>query len=239
MFKLPRRPVEEAEIIDNFSTPYRVAEKNYAFMEEVNSFYGGRRVITSFLSSELQTNRLRGKDSFSILDLGAGSCDIPAAVIKWGRQREIAVNYTCLEKHPAAVRRAREKNRLDKLQLVDGDILDYEPERRYDYVTISLVLHHFCFSDIQQIIAKYSNFTREAIIVNDLFRHPVLYFLTWLRTRITTQENRHDALLSVKKGFTPEELKTLTAGLPGLSVRVERLPLFRLQAIFRPERSSP
>ncbi len=234
---LSQRPVDKQEIIDRPDISGRVAEASYSFMEEVNRFYGGRRAITSFLESEIETGKFKDKDSLRILDLGAGGCDIPAAVVEWGKKENIDISYTCLEQHPAAIRRARMKNRLDKIRLLREDFLDYKPDRQYDYVTASMVFHHFSLARIRQIIGRYSASVREAIVINDLFRHRVLYWLTWLRTLITTKENRHDALLSVRKGFHRQELKNISKKIPGGTVKVERLPLFRLRAVFRFERS--
>jgi hypothetical protein len=94
-------------------------------------------------------------------------------------------------------------------------------------------LHHFTFKEIRVIIERYSRWAREAVVINDLQRHPVFYCLTWLRTLITSPENRHDALLSVKKGFLEEELRRLGEETGDCSIEVKKMPLFRLRAVIR------
>ncbi len=238
MFELRERLANQSEIIDGPAPAPEVFEQSYALMEEVNSYYGGNHVIRSFLREENRRGKLTGDPPLRILDLGSGACDLPTAVINWGKKNDLEIEYTCLDNQQAAAERARARGRAGaKLRLVEEDLLAHEPLRSYDYVTASMVMHHFSFEKIRAICRKYISYTDEALVINDLLRSYVLYLLTWLRTTISAPEVRHDALLSVKKGFCEQEFKRLEKKLPGCLVETEKQPLFRLRAVIR-ERNS-
>jgi hypothetical protein len=64
---------------------------------------------------------------------------------------------------------------------------------------------------------------RVAVIVNDLTRSRLGYALVWLSTRVLGcgPMARHDGPLSVRRAYTPDELRALgaRAGLAGARVR--------------------
>ncbi len=234
MFNLMNREVERQEIIDGPGASIKILEKSYALMEEVNRYYGGSYVICSFLKKEYSSGRITGGKPTRILDLGSGSCDLPAAVIKWGKKNGREIEYTCLETQQAAIDRARKAGRLGlQIRILKEDLFAYQLSEKYDYVTASMVMHHFDYPKILEICQKYLDCVTGALVINDLIRNPLFYLLTSMRTAFINPGVRHDALLSIKKGFARRELERLAADLPEFSVETVTKPLFRIRTVIR------
>ncbi len=75
-------------------------------MKVVNRIGGGIRVVRDFLAQELSQST--GNDVITVLDLGAGDCDIPRAVTRWARGRGYKVQFTCLDQNPKAIELAEQ-----------------------------------------------------------------------------------------------------------------------------------
>jgi len=89
------------EFLDQPDLDPGLAVASYRFMERVNRYFGGVRIVRRFVAAEA-AGREDGTP-LRILDIGAGSCDIPLAVSRWARGRGIAVRFTCLEMADRAV----------------------------------------------------------------------------------------------------------------------------------------
>jgi 2-polyprenyl-3-methyl-5-hydroxy-6-metoxy-1,4-benzoquinol methylase len=81
------------------------------------------------------------------------------------------------------------------------------PANSVDLVLSTLVCHHLSDEDLVVFLQKTQLIAREAVIINDLHRHPLAYAFYSLfspllfRNRLIT----HDGLLSIRRGFTRHE----------------------------------
>ncbi|KTC93195.1 methyltransferase domain-containing protein [Legionella cincinnatiensis] len=80
-----------------------------------------------------------------------------------------------------------------------------------DIILINLVCHHLDDEELVHFLLKANNTARHAVIINDLQRN---FFAYWFYKIISPLlfNNRlitHDGLISIQKGFTRKELKTL------------------------------
>ena len=101
---------------------------------------------------------------------------------------------------------------------------------------MSLTLHHMEPDAAVTSLGEMSTAARTAIVVNDLLRSRLSLGLVWVATRILGCHpiSRHDGPLSVRRAYSPGEVRTLAekAGLP--APRVERYPLLgRLLAVIQ------
>jgi hypothetical protein len=79
---------------------------------------------------------------------------------------------------------------------------------------------------------------RIGLVVNDLVRSPLHYGGTWLFTLLTSAVFRHDARLSVRKGFVPAELEQLLRAQGLRHFRLERHFFYRFLLILSKEASA-
>jgi SAM-dependent methyltransferase len=105
----------------------------------------------------------------------------------------------------------------------------------FDVVTASLVLHHFEEGELADLLRALYRLAARALVVSDLRRATVpllfgrLAFPLLFRSRVSV----HDGLVSIRRGFRPDELRRVfeEAGLP--QVRLRRCFPYRLLAVAR------
>lgn len=224
----------ETELLDRPECDPALAAASYRFMERVNGCFGGIRVVRRFLAAEAAA---RGAGApLRILDIGSGSCDIPLAVSRWARAHAVPLRITCLEMADPAVALAR--RRLARagdpaVRLLQGDVFHHQPDAPYDCAVASLCFHHFSDARILALLRRLGGFVRRGVLINDLRRSPWAFLGAGLLLAGAPAGVRHDALLSIRRGFKINELTILLRQLPGVSVSVAPAPWFRIAAIVR------
>lgn len=230
MFVPSRR--NDAEIIDRSDNAAADLEAAFRDIREVNRRLRGSRVLLDALDPYLDWT---GEgESFSVLDVGAGGGDLLVDLVAHAKARRIAVRAVGVERDPitAAIAR-RETAGVPEIEIVEADAfhLPYG-EGSFDVVTASLFLHHFEYQEVVVLLRRFLRIARKAVVVNDLRRHllPWAFIAVAARVRGASSMFRHDAPLSVLRGFTVAELEAAAedAGAFGFAV-VRRWP-FRLAA---------
>lgn len=230
---LDRRAAEQ-ELIDRADCDPALVAASYRFMENVNRFFGGARVVRHFLAAE--ACRRGGSSPLRVLDIGSGSCDIPLAMSRWARASGIQLDITCVENADSAVDIAR--LRLDRaadrdVRLLQEDVFAYRPDAPYDCAVASMCFHHFSDRRILELVRRLSAFVRGSLLINDL-RRSVLALCgaaLLLGACGAPAGVRHDALLSVRRGFRLAELGGLLRQLQGVRVCVTPQRWFRIAAV--------
>jgi 2-polyprenyl-3-methyl-5-hydroxy-6-metoxy-1,4-benzoquinol methylase len=181
-------------------------------MKVVNRIGGGIRVVRRFLEQELGEGPSSAPTT--ILDIGAGDCDIPLAVTRWADRRGYKVRFTCLDHDPKAVELAQSRIarcRCGVVNVVQADVFTYQPSNAFDYAMGSMTFHHFPDDDIDKVVRHLRGFVRKAVLINDLHRCLPNYIACFLLALPLDREIRHDGLLSIRRGFKPRELTILLA----------------------------
>lgn len=173
----------------------------------------------------------------SILDVGTGSADIPAAIYARARRSDIAATIIGLEADPVSARIAAYRTQQHAgLKIIQGDAgaPPFFPGS-FDFVVASQFLHHFSEAKIIDLITQWANLARRAIIISDLVRHPLAYYgIRWL-TQLTTRNlmTLTDAPLSVRRAFTFNEWRELLYQADVGSVEIFSVFPFRMAAVVR------
>ena len=112
----------------------------------------------------------------------------------------------------------------------DGFTLPF-PRGAFDFVSCSLFFHHFGESEASRLLSEFERVARRAVLVSDLARHLVPWAAISLLGRLFAESAmfRHDAPLSVLRGWTADELRGVAAaaGLGGRA-RILRFAPYRL-----------
>ena len=161
-----------------------------------------------------------------LLDVGAASGDVPAYLLSRlpGPITAVALDVKALHLRlaPAGLRRV----------VADVRALPFA-ERSFDVVTASLFLHHFDAVELPAVLASLFALARRALVVNDLHRTLVPYafgralFPLLLRSPVSVE----DGLLSIRRGFRPDELRAAFAAARVPLARLERRFPYRLLAV--------
>lgn len=222
----------EPEYLDSADCDPELARESYRFMEKVNRFFGGISNVRRFIEEES-----RGRVSSSpirILDIGSGSCDIPIALCRWAGSKGIPVHFTCLEISGPAIKMADEKIKASgetSIEILQEDVFTHQPSEPYDCAVASMCFHHFDDEKIIGIVNKLRPCVKGSLLINDLRRSPLASFGVKHLTAFSHDGVKHDARLSVRRGFKVCELRRLLMRLDNVSVKVRPAWFFRVCAV--------
>ncbi len=207
------------EMLDH--APLDVARASLRDLTRVNRYLGGYYVLGKLFAHVAKTS-----ESFSVLDIGAASGDMGAAV----RRRYPRAHVTSLDYRGAHLEQA-----ADPKVVADAFHLPFRAGS-FDFVFSSLFLHHFTNEQVVELFRGFRYVARRAVLAIDLDRGPLAYhFLPNTRWLFKWHEiTISDGQISVAAALTKDELLGLArrAGLDNTVVRVHR-PWSRLSLIAR------
>jgi ubiquinone/menaquinone biosynthesis C-methylase UbiE len=215
--------VVAAELLDtDAGTPGEVAT-SLKDLRMFNSWFGGVHTMSSLLRRVAQQ---RGLKQISWVDVAGGE-----GYVATRTQRSLA--RSGISSQPVILDRA--STHLSKTHPgVCGDALALPfRDNSFDAVGCSLFLHHLEPDEIVRFAREGLRVARHAFLIHDLQRHPVHLALGYLgmplyRSRIT----RHDALASVRRAYTVEEVgKMLAPVTPAENIEIRKFFLFRMGVI--------
>ncbi len=150
-----------------------------------------------------------------VLDVGTGSADIPAKIVRWARKRGMPISVTAVDNNPLAVGEAAaftlEYPEIG-VAVADAFSLPYETGS-FDIVICSKTLHHFSEDDAVRLLKEIDRVAACGYIIMDLRRSRVAWMLITLLTRLFTLNRltRHDGPMSVLRSYTVPELDAVAA----------------------------
>jgi ubiquinone/menaquinone biosynthesis C-methylase UbiE len=166
-----------------------------------------------------------------VLDVGSGLADVPLRLVREARRRGIALEITCLDRSEAMLALAREAAGGEPgLRFVhaEGEALPFA-DGSFDVVTCTLALHHFEPPAARALLHELRRVARVTPLVCDLRRSALAFAGSWLWSRTSRNRlTRHDAPLSVRRAYTPDEALALACEAGWQSARVRREPFFRM-----------
>jgi SAM-dependent methyltransferase len=177
----------------------------------VNRWLGGRRALLRTVRPYLDlTSRPR------LLDVGCGSADMPAFLVRATQGRTLAVG--------ADLKLLHLRQAPPEVHPVVADVRALPfASRSFDVVTASLFLHHFDGGEVAAVLRSLYALTRRALIVNDLHRARVPYVFgrAFFRLLFRSPVSVNDGLLSIRRAFKESELRAAfeQAGIPGVDIR--------------------
>lgn len=229
------RRVDFDELLDQDGHDPRDLAANFQDIQTVNRLAGGTATVLHHLP-DLVGRAPHGRP-VEILDLATGAGDIPRAVIAWGQRHARPLHVTASDASPAILDIARQTLvHLPGVSFALADARDVPfPDRAFDIVLCSLTLHHFAPPRAIQVLREMDRLSRTGFILNDIRRCATGYLAAWTSSRLATRNHltRHDMPLSVRRAYTPEEVRGLLeeAGIPHVTVTTH--PLFRMAAVQR------
>ena len=101
----------------------------------------------------------------------------------------------------------------------------------FDLVTCSLLIHHLEREQIVHFVNQALRVARVAVLLNDLRREPLHLALMYAGYPIFSRLTLHDGIASVRRAYTPQELKSILENTAAAGVEMENSYLYRMGII--------
>jgi ubiquinone/menaquinone biosynthesis C-methylase UbiE len=220
-----RRP--QTEHLDQKGLPIREIERSLADIRWVNRYWGGHRAAETSILREI----LASAGDQTLLDLGAGSADVPERLARKSARRGISLSVCSLDLQIAHLATARGLFGGAVGRLVAGDALRLPfGDASFDWTLSAQFFHHFSPEENVRVLREMGRVARRGVFVLDLRRHRLARAAVmglgpiFFHSSLTIE----DARISVEQAYTIPEVAGLAreAGLENVAVR--RAPPFRL-----------
>ncbi len=180
--------------------------KSLRFIRTVNRALGYTRATVTHLdefSRAWQPGAI-----VSLLDVATGSADIPLAISRWAKRKNLDVRIVGLDRHALTAGQAHERTRGDsKISILRGDALSLPFDSgSFDYAITNMFIHHLDEADVVQVMREMDRVARRGIIVADLIRNRRAHAWVSFFTLLANRRLRHDARVSVAQAFSESEM---------------------------------
>ena len=199
---------KETEIMDNLDMSGDLLIKTLDQIAKINKWLGGNRLTVNGVRELLKdsdTNK-----AITIVDLGCGNGDMLRELANFGRQRGYSFKLIGLDANQTTIEYAKKLSvEFSEISYEKQDVLcsDFQT-RRFDIALCTLFLHHFEDKVAVDFLKKTQNQSSIGLVINDLHRHPIAYFLFWVvATIIGNPMVKTDGLISILRGFKRNEIE--------------------------------
>jgi 2-polyprenyl-3-methyl-5-hydroxy-6-metoxy-1,4-benzoquinol methylase len=197
----------QKEIMDDLEISSEICQ-TLRELDIINRRLGGNRVTLSGLDKILSPYQRADKE-ISIVDLGCGGGDILKATAVWGREKGLNLKLTGIDANPYIIELARENTRnFPEISYQITNIFsDDFKSRQFDVVMCSLFTHHFSDQELVCLLAQLKSQFREALLINDLHRHPFAYYAIKFLTKVFSRSAmvKNDGPVSVLRAFSKQD----------------------------------
>lgn len=163
----------------------------------------------------------------TVLDIASGGGDLAIRLARIAKRERVPLQIDGCDISPAAIRYSTEQAISAKLPNVTfhpcNALKDPLPRPDYDVVMCSLFLHHLTEQEALLLLQRMKAAARTLILIDDLRRTRMGYWLAWLGCRILTRCHvvHVDGPMSVEGAFTSAEARAIAeqAGVDSPTVR--------------------
>ena len=205
---------DKEELMDDFSIGGDLLRDTLDKLENINRWLGGNLMTVKALKKVLKNHPK--EQELTIADIGCGHGDILRDVAKFGRKNGYKMKLIGMDANPTAIAYANElSTEFPELSFKTEDIFSEAfKNRKFDVVLATLFLHHFKEAQLTSFLGNTLKQTKIGIVVNDLHRHKLAYYLFMLLS-VFIKNNMiiEDGLTSVLRGFKRNELAHISKKL--------------------------
>ncbi|HEV8309322.1 MAG TPA: methyltransferase domain-containing protein [Methylomirabilota bacterium] len=224
-------------VLEHLDRPVASADRDasLADIDRLNTWFGGYALTLGAI--QRVASGVPAWRRLVVVDVGGGRGDFARWLIRHAGRLERRIHIVVVDRDPDFLAAATRRPHPDvSLVRADATALPFRQDGA-DVITMSLTLHHLEPDAAVTSLGEMRRAARLDVIVNDLLRTRLSLLLVWVATRLVGRHpfSRHDGPLSVRRAYSPEELRTLAEKAGIHAVRVERYPwLGRLLAVIAP-----
>jgi len=191
-------------------------------LRRVNRWLGDAKTLQDLFLTEIEQRDLQ---SFSVLDVGAGSGELLRVAAKWARETNRTARLVGLELNERSAKSILEESReFPEIHSIRADGLRLPfANRAFDYTIQSLTLHHFDDEGGVRLLREMGRVAARGVFVIDLHRSRMAYFFYTTLGKLFLHNRliREDGALSILKGWKADELESLGRRAGMQNVRVQ------------------
>ncbi len=214
--------VDTVEILDSASCPRDEVETSLRDLCRINRWFGGVATTKSLIEHAAAGS---GRKRLSILEVAAGFGEVPRAAARQLEHKGITLDITDLDRVDTHLQHDHRALVADALALPFRD-------NSFDLVSCSLFAHHLKPAEIAQFAHEALRVSRVAFLINDLIRHPLHLALVYAGFPLMrSYVSRVDGVASVKRAYTPNEMRDILTNGSKRRIEISRQFLFRMGVI--------
>ena len=206
-FLIPARQ-EAPELLDQGAGSLADVRDNLREIWRMNRFFGGITTLTRYLYPLLRNQA----EPVRVVDLGTGSGEMGLLLTRWAEQnqRQVAVTGLDFSARNLSVATPQAQSVIHLIQ-ADACALPFA-EQQVDYFISSLFLHHLSPDQIVALLRDAYQRARCGIVMTDVIRGdlPLAAFRLIQPLFARNYLTRHDGVISIKRAYTPDELRSLS-----------------------------
>ncbi|HEY0995103.1 MAG TPA: methyltransferase domain-containing protein [Gemmatimonadaceae bacterium] len=221
------------EVLDDPATDAALRLRSIGDVTRANRWLGGMQAALYPLRLTFRTLVGRRRTEATLLDVGTGLADIPEAARREAAELGLTLQVFGCDEAPALLEAARA--RLDAPVAASAIALPFRA-RSVDVAMCSQLLHHFDFTDARYVLRELDRVAIVRVVVSDIRRSWLPVWGLWLMSFLLRFHpvSRRDGMLSILKGFTPDELGQLVLDATGVRPVVETHAGWRITASWEP-----
>lgn len=204
-----RHRSHKKELLDAEGIPFDDIRQNMQELEFINNHLGGHQITLEGFKT-----LAAGKQAVSVCEVGCGGGDNLVAIYKWALRNKIKTAFYGIDINPNCIAYAKTTSIVPGCKFINSDYREARFEVRPDIIFASLFCHHFSNEELIRMMQWMKDNSKTGFFINDLHRNPISYhFIKWA-TKIFSRSYlvKHDAPLSVLRGFKKQEWKIIMAG---------------------------
>lgn len=208
-----RMPVDTVELMDRDEVSTQVKQRIITDLEQVQELIGTYERLLAVAAPYLGPG-------CRILDVASGHGGLPIWLARHARDHGLDWQVVASDVNPDFVRLAEDQARRAGLpvtgRVLDALDMDLEPGS-VDLVTCTAAIHHLPHGQVAVLFAEALRVARRGVVFLDGYRSPTQLGVAMGLFAATgaSRHTLHDAAVSVRKMFVPEELSLLAACTPG------------------------
>jgi 2-polyprenyl-3-methyl-5-hydroxy-6-metoxy-1,4-benzoquinol methylase len=196
------------ELLDGNDIPFEDIMQNMKELDTINTLLGGHRISIEGAKKIIQKNKkITDKKPLVICEIGCGGGDNIKAINKWCKKNSVTVSFIGIDIKKECIDYASQQcNDIDASWIVSpyGQV---QFETKPVVIFSSLFCHHFNEEELIFMLQWMKNNASAGFFINDLHRNSMAYYSIRILTRLFSKSYlvKHDAPLSVARGFTKKE----------------------------------
>lgn len=233
---LARRDAHATEQMDRPDCDPDKLDRTYAQFGLVNAVVSGwRRTYTTLLRPAFSPDGVN-----TLLDIGSGGGDLPRTLARWAQLDGLRLEITAVDPDERAHAYAAALPPLRGVTFRRALSSELVAEHAvFDAVVSNHVLHHLDTAELDGLLEDTEHLTRHIAVHSDIARHPVGYALFSAGTLpLPGSYIREDGLTSIRRSYTPGELRRAVAARSGWEVRTAK-PFINLLVLDQRSEGAP